>query len=211
MNWRIAVVVFCLYGTPAVTIGELVEGQDYVVINAQPIERGERIEVIEFFYYGCRSCYLLEPLLRDWVVRRSAQIDFRLIPALRRSEWVPLSAFFFALHSLELIPLLHDRVYVAIHEQNRRLSSRSEQIRWVREQGVDSGAMEAALDSDAIAIATQNAKDATQVYGISATPSIVFDGRYLTTGEMIGNASRVFHVLDGLFEMVLAGRDGASQ
>ncbi|UCH52270.1 MAG: thiol:disulfide interchange protein DsbA/DsbL, partial [Pseudomonadota bacterium] len=196
---------------PAVSSGQLIEDQDYIAIDPQPVESIGRIEVIEFFYYGCESCYLLEPLLREWVIRRSAQIDFTLIPALRRSEWVPLSDLFFALHSLGVLPRLHDRVYVAIHEDGRRMSSRREQVRWVHEQGVDPSVFEAELDSDATSIATQQARDATVAYGISATPSIVVDGRYLTTGEMIGNASRVFHVLDGLLELALAARRGALQ
>jgi thiol:disulfide interchange protein DsbA len=133
-----------------------------------------------------------------------------LIPALRSRAWVPLSDLFFALHSVGALPQLHHRVYIAIHEQNHGLSSRSEQIRWVSEYGVDPVAFQLELDADATAIATQQARDATLAYGIRATPSIVFDGRYLTTGEMIGNASRVAYVLDGLLEMALNARGNAS-
>ena len=91
---------------------------------------------------------------------------------------MPLSDLFFALHSVGALPQLHHRVYIAIHEQNRGLSSRSEQIRWVSEYGIDPVAFELELDSDATAIATQQARDATLAYGIRATPSIVFDGRF---------------------------------
>ena len=210
MNWRIATTVLCLLLLPVRAGAQLVEGQDYIAIDPRPVEPGQRVEVIEFFYYGCRSCYLLEPVLREWVGRRSAYIDFRLIPALRRAAWAPLSDMFFAFYSLDVLSRLHDRVYFAIHEQDRRLSSRSEQIRWVSEQGVDAVVFEAALDSDATLIATQQARDATVAYGVRATPTIVVDGRYLTTGEMIGSASRVSQVLDQLLEMALATR-GASQ
>jgi thiol:disulfide interchange protein DsbA len=106
---------------------------------------------------------------------------------------------------------MHDRVYVAIHEHKRLLSSRSEQVRWASEQGLNATAFEAALRSDATAIATRQAGDATVAYGIRVTPSLVFDGRYITTGEMIGNASRVPQVLDGLLQMALAARGGNVQ
>lgn len=195
---------------PALAGAQPVEGQDYLAIGPHPVEPGERVEVIEFFFYGCNTCYRLEPVLQQWVTRRESQIDFSLVPALRRNAWVPLSDFFFTLYSLGVLPKLHDRVYVAIHEQGRRLSSRSEQLRWMSEQGVDATAFETALDADATKTATQQARDATIAYGIRVTPSIVVDGRYLTTGEMIGNASRVSLVLDQLLELALATR-GAIQ
>lgn len=210
MNWRIAAAVICLL-LPNGASAQLVEGQDYIAIEPHPVEAGDRVEVIEFFYYGCRSCYLLEPVLRDWAAFRAAQIDFRLIPALRRAAWAPLSDLFFALNSLGLLPRLHDRVYIEIHERERMLSSTSEQIRWASEQGVDPAAFEAALASDATLIATQQARDSTVAYGIRATPSIVFDGRYVTTGEMIGNASRAPQVLDRLLQMARSARRSAAK
>lgn len=209
MKWRIAAAALFFATMPASADAQLIEGRDYVTIDPKPADTDERVEVIEFFFYGCQACYLLEPVLRDWAERRASWIDFRLIPALRSSAWVPLSELFFALHSVGALPQLHHRVYIAIHEQSRALSSRDEQIRWAAEYGIDPVAFELELDSDATKIATQQARDATVAYGIRATPSIVVDGRYLTTGEMIGNASRVAYVMDGLIEMALRARGRA--
>jgi thiol:disulfide interchange protein DsbA len=211
MNWRIAATILCLLLLPGGAGAQLVEGRDYIAVGPHSVEPGGQIEVIEFFYYGCHTCYLLEPVLREWVGQHSTEIDFRLLPALGRSAWVPLSDLFFALDSLGVLPRLHDQVYVAIHEQDRRLSSRKEQILWASEQGLDPAEFEATLTSDATLIATQRARDATLAYGIRATPSIVVDGRFLTTGEMIGRASRVSYVLDGLLEMALAARGNRLQ
>ena len=47
---------------------EVVEGKDYVRLkNAQPVETGKKIEVIEFFSYGCPHCNDLEPILDAWI------------------------------------------------------------------------------------------------------------------------------------------------
>ncbi len=189
----------------------MIEGRDYVQIDSVPAGTGHRIEVIEFFFYGCESCYRIEPALRDWVLQREALIDFKLMPALRRSAWIPLSDLFFSLHALGVLPRLHDQVYVAIHEQGRHLSSRREQIKWAAENGIDETVFENTLESDATAIATQRARDATVAYGISVTPSIVIDGRYLTTGAMIGNASRLSPVLDQLLELATAARSSIAR
>ncbi len=185
---------------------EVVDGRDYIAMDPRPTESGERVEVIEFFFYGCDSCYRLYPVMQQWVERKASLINFKRIPALRRSAWIPLSHLFFTLQSLGVVPRLHGRVYQAIHEQSLRLSSRSEQIDWAAEQGLDRARFEATLDSDETLIATQLARDATVAYGIRFTPSIVVDGRFLTTGEMIGNASRLSSVLDQLIDMALARR-----
>jgi len=201
-----AAVFACVLALPATAAAELIEGRDYVQIEPVSTGPGDRIEVIEFFFYGCESCYRIEPVLRDWVLQRESLIDFKLIPALRRSAWIPLSDLFFSLHALGVLPRLHDAVYVAIHEDGRQLSSRREQVKWAAENGIDETLFENTVASDTTAIATQQARDATVAYGITVTPSIVVDGRYLTTGAMIGNASRVSSVLDQLLELAAAVR-----
>ena len=107
-------------------------------------------------------------------------------------------------------PRLHGRVYQAIHEQGLRLTSKNAQIDWAVEHGIERAQFEATLGSDETLIATQVARDATIAYGIRFTPSIVVDGRFLTTGEMIGTASRLFPVLDQLIEMALARRPNST-
>ncbi len=201
-----AAVFACVLAFSGAAAAQLIEGRDYVQIEPVPTRDGRQIEVIEFFFYGCESCYRIEPVLRDWVLQRESLIDFKLIPALRRSAWIPLSDLFFSLHALGVLPRLHDQVYVAIHEHGRQLSSRREQIKWAAENGIDEALFENTVASDATAIATQRARDATVAYGITVTPSIVIDGRYLTTGAMIGNASRVSSVLDQLLELAVAAR-----
>ncbi len=164
------------------------------------------VEVIEFFFYGCNACYLLYPAMQKWVEQRASLIDFKRIPALRRSAWKPLSHLFYTLQSMGALPRLHGRVYQAIHEQGLRLLSRNDQIDWAVAHGLDKAQFEATLDSDETLIATQLARDATVAYGVRFTPTIVVGGRFLTTGEMINRESRLSRVLDQLIEMSLATR-----
>jgi thiol:disulfide interchange protein DsbA len=185
---------------------QLVEGRDYFSMDPHSTGSGERVEVLEFFFYGCNSCYRLYPVMQAWVESRATSIELKRIPALRRTAWIQLSHLFFTLQSLGVLPRLHGRVYQAIHEQNWMLSSRREQIDWAAEQGIERTLFETTLDSDETRISTQLARDATVAYDIRFTPTIVVDGRFLTTGEMIGNASRLKFVLDELVAMAIARR-----
>ena len=44
----------------------------------------------------------------------------------------------------------------------------------------------------------QRARDATVAYGITATPSFVVDGRYLTSGGMAGSLEALLPIVEGL-------------
>ena len=67
----------------------MVEGRDYLAIGPVPVDSGQRIEVIEFFFYGCETCYRIEPVLREWVIRRVQYIE--LTPK-GHSEWEGMAA-----------------------------------------------------------------------------------------------------------------------
>jgi thiol:disulfide interchange protein DsbA len=183
-------------------IAEPVEGVDYVLIPAQPIDFRDKIEVIEFFYYGCESCNRLEPHLQSWLKTLSPDILFRRIPALRRTAWMPLTRVYFALEQLGEIDRVHTEVYRAVHDFGINLGVSSEFFQWAQKQGIDRNKVEEVLDSDSVIKKVQYARDATVAYGIRATPSFVVDGRYLTSPGMLQNSEGLFPTLDILIEKV---------
>src|SRR3954469_10077924 len=183
-------------------IGEPLEGVDYALIPAQPVASRDKIEVIEFFYYGCASCNRLEPDLQTWLKTLSPDILFRRIPALRRTAWVPLTRVYFALEQLGEIDRLHTEVYRAVHEDGINLGISSELFEWGQKHGVDRTKVEEVLDSDVVIAQVQHARDATVSYGIRATPSFVIDGKYMTSPGMLRNSDALFPTLNILIEKV---------
>ncbi len=182
--------------------GALMEGVDYESIPPHPVPPGGKIQVIEFFYYGCSSCSHFEPMLAGWLARKPEDVEFMRVPALRRVAWIPLTRLYFALEETGALPRLHSEVYRAVHEEQRNLTTREEAVRWAASKGLDRAQFEHTLRSDAVAIKTQKARDTTVEYGIRSTPSLVVDGRYLTTGGMLGSVERLVPVLDQLLDKV---------
>jgi thiol:disulfide interchange protein DsbA len=86
---------------------EPMQDVDYVSIPPQPVAVPDKIEVIEFFYYGCESCNRIEPQLQSWLKTLPTDVSFRRVPALRRTAWVPLTRVYFALEQLGEIERLH--------------------------------------------------------------------------------------------------------
>jgi thiol:disulfide interchange protein DsbA len=190
-------------------LGQPIEELDYQRIDpARPTATARRIEVIEFFYYGCESCDRFEPRLKAWLARQPDDVAFRRLPAIRRTEWIPLTRIFFVLEALGALPRLHGEVYRALHAEGLDLSSGKVLLDWAASKGLDRGAFETTLLSDRIAIEVQRARDTTIAYGVSTTPTVVVDGRYLTSAGMLGDLDLVLPVVDALVDM--ARRDRAA-
>lgn len=185
---------------------DLMEGVDYTEITPQPVADPVRIEVIEFFHYGCESCNRLEPHLQAWQKALPADILFRRVPALRRVAWAPLTKIYFALEQLGELERLHAQVYQAVND-GRLNPDHSAGLRvWARARGLDSAQFERLLNSDQVSAQVQSARDATVAYGIRATPSFVVDGRLMTSGGMAGSLDALLPTVDALIDKVRAQR-----
>ncbi len=186
--------------------GEPMEDVDYVLIDPPISPRGERVEVVEFFHYGCAACYRFEPLLVEWLGRLPPDVEFRRMPALRRMDWIPLTRLYFVLQEAGELPRLHGQVYRDVHEKELNLGNSTEAIAWAARHGLDHEAFARALESKQVSAEVQRARDATVVYGIRATPSIVVDGRYLTGTGMVGSVKALLPVVDELIARARAAR-----
>jgi len=185
----------------AAAAAEPMEDVDYVLIAPQPgAAGGGRIEVIEFFYYGCDSCSRFEPMLARWLKKLPPDVSFRRVPALRRMDWVPLARLSFALEEAGALDRLHGEVYRAIHEGGVNLGDSRELLKWAEMNGLERAGFEIILNSDSVSAKVQKARDTTVAYGIRATPSMVVDGRYLTSGGMLGSLDALLAVVDGLID-----------
>src|SRR5512140_3800545 len=107
---------------------EPMEDVDYIRIPPQPVAVADKIEVIEFFHYGCASCNRFEPHLQAWLATLPVDVSFRRIPALRKSQWVPFARLFYALEALGQIERLHAEVYRALHDDDVNLVDSADAI-----------------------------------------------------------------------------------
>src|SRR5512140_2905800 len=76
-------------------------GSDYVRLDPpQPAATGDKIEVIEFFYYGCPVCYELEPKLSRWYFNGPGSVALRRVPALSSDNWDNFAKLFYTLDAM---------------------------------------------------------------------------------------------------------------
>lgn len=171
---------------------------EYRLIPQQPIATGERIEVVEFFWYGCPYCYQLQAPLENWVKRKPADVELRRIPAVFRESWVPHARLYYALEAIGELDRLHQVVYRSHHEERQNLNSADSTAEWVSRHGIDRSRWLAAYNSPEVEQNVRQAIANTRLYAVQGTPSLVVDGRYITSTGMTETVPGVIPILEDL-------------
>ena len=171
---------------------------EYRVISPRPSAIGERIEVIEFFWYGCPYCNQLQPALESWLQRKPPDVELRRIPAIFRESWIPHARLFYTLETLGELGRLHQTVYRTQHVEHENLNSAERSVEWAARHGIDRAAWLATYNSSEVDQKVRQAIADTRLYAIEGTPSLVVDGRYLTSTGMTETVSGVIPILDEL-------------
>jgi len=170
----------------------------FTVIPEQPGGEGDRIQLIEFFWYGCPHCYTLEPHLNAWLAKKPDNVDFTRIPAMfDRPEVVLHAQTYYALELMGVIDELHARLFDAINEERRRLKTQQEMETFLAEQGVDIERYRKSMKSFAVQTQARRASVLASRFDVRGVPAIVVDGKYRTGG--LGGAM-MMEVTDFLIE-----------
>lgn len=182
---------------PAAAV-DVMEDVEYRLITQQPLADPRRIEVVEFFYYGCRWCNEAEPYVQEWLQRKPADVVFRLQPAIRNTRWIPLTKAFYILEAEGKLGALHAKMFQAYHREGLNLEDESVLANWLVKHGLKRARVDELLHADGILQKLEEARETTYAYGVETTPSMVVDGRYLTSSGMAGGVAELMGVVEAL-------------
>lgn len=179
------------------------EGFDYRILPiAQPVETKGKVEVIEFFWYGCPHCYDFEPELSSWVKRQPKDVVFKRVPVAFRDDFMSHSQLFYALEAMGKGDALNEKVMYAMHKENKRLLTEPEIADWVASQGIDRNTFLATYRSFAVISKARAAKQMAEAYRIDGVPTIVMQGKYVTSPSIAGTKAKAILVMDYLEEKI---------
>jgi protein dithiol oxidoreductase (disulfide-forming) len=178
-------VVAVLLAAALLAAAPLAGAQRYTELKPpQPTEAGGKIDVIEFFWYGCIHCYNLEPALEGWLKTLPADAKFRRVPAVFNPRWEHDARIFYAFEALGLLDKLHRPFFDAIHRDRLRTDDPKALAQWLQKQGIDAQKFSDVMRSFSVHSKTQRAKLMTAGYKIDGTPAMAVDGRYtVSAGE----------------------------
>ncbi len=179
---RIFAALLCLLAAPAYA---QVQGQDYQLLTPpQPTSTQDKVEVIEFFSYGCPHCYALQAHVVKWVKELPANATFVRVPvSFNRREWGQLSRAYYALEATGDLARLDDALFDSIHKEQRHLFSEDELAAWAAEHGVDAAKFRAAFESPGVTAKAMRAEQLSRDYKVNSVPYMIIDGKYIAMGK----------------------------
>jgi thiol:disulfide interchange protein DsbA len=165
-----------------------------------PTENGNKIEVVEIFWYGCIHCYQMDPTLEAWAKKLPADVVFKRMPGLPQPSWEPMAKTFYVMEDLKVFDKLHSKLFDAIHAKNgnKKIAiDEKEAMNWVaKESGLDIAKVEAAYNSFSMKSRLARTAQYFRASGATGVPSLVIDGRYLTSSTMAGNNEAALKTAD---------------
>jgi len=186
MNLRRRTLVLALGLAPfgALAQARPMAGLDYTELKpAQPVETQGKIEVLEFFWYGCPHCYTLEPLLEQWIPTLPADAQFRRIPAVFNGQWARDAGIYYAFDALGVVGKLHRPFFDAIHRDRLRTDNPQALAEWLTRNGVNMKKFDEATKSFGVQSKVRRATQLSSAYRIDGTPALAVHGRYTVSVE----------------------------
>ena len=174
------------------------------VIPPQPTQDIGRVEVIEFFWYGCPHCYSFEPHLSKWASNLPDNVRLIQQPVIFSSKWEAGARAYYIAEALGVIDKIHADFFHALHEQQRRLQTEEQLAEFFVDHGVSRKDFQSAYNSFTVSMHLKQAEKMPARYGITGVPAIVINGKYKTGGALAKTSAGVISVMDQLVKQELA-------
>ncbi len=202
-------VIGCLiswYPTYAAADLKFEDGAHYVTLQI-PIatKNKDKIEVTEYFSYGCPACYEFEGAISVWVKSLANDVEFNRTPAIWNEAYRLYAQTYYTAHTLKILEQVHPQLFNGIQSQLRRNPrynfSREEMARFFLDLGVDPVDFAKVFNSFGVRTLVQQAEARGLAYRATGVPAIIVNGKYRITGKMAGSNEVMLLVADYLVQM----------
>ncbi len=178
----IFVVLAILCATLAHAEAEL--DKDYKLISpSQPTHSGKKIEVMEFFFYGCSHCFHLHPALSAWDKKKPSDVEVVYVPTIFNPNWEPMANTYYALEMMGQQKNLDDALYHAWNDEVM-LTDADQIADFVAKHGVDRQKFLDLYRSFSVQSKVTRSKQMVLAYHIQGTPTLVVDGKYAVINKV---------------------------
>ena len=180
-------------------------GVHYEVIKpAQPTSAPDgKVEVTEFFWYGCPHCFKFEPYVESWLKQKSENVTFKRIPAMLNPKWESHARAYYAAEVLGITNKIHEPLFIALHVEKKRIFKEEDILNFVEGLGVDRKKFAGAYHSFAVSAKIQHSKKLGRAYNLSGVPSVIINGKYLTSARHAGSFEGLVVLMNSLAESEL--------
>ena len=187
-------------------------GKHYTAISpAQPTSTDPgKVEVAEIFMFGCPGCFGFEPHIQRWLGSKADYINFVRIPA----PWNPAAVLharaYYTAEALGKTEEIDSPFFTEIHVNRNMLDTEAKLAAFFAKHGVDEATFKSTFNSFAVNAKLKRAEELIRRYRVQSTPTVVVNGKYLTSGQMAGSYEGWFAIIDDLAAREHAAGGGAS-
>ena len=167
---------------------------------AQPTHNPEKIEVIEFFWYGCPHCYSLEPLMGAWLKNLPKNVEFIRQPAVFSELWGKHAKAYFTAEALGVVDKVHADLFDAIQNKKQKLETEDQLAEFFVAHGVKKTDFHDTYNSFLIDAKMRQAATTAGRYGITGVPAVIINGKYKTNGPLAGSHEKMMDVINQLIQ-----------
>ena len=192
------VIAFCL--NINATAQEFIEDVNYVRLSKPlAVQTGQKIEVLELFWYRCPHCYRLEPYLNRWLKNSPEYIEYVRLPAVLTKTWEFDARVFYTFEALGVTDILHDAYFDAIHKERRSFVTEEQVASWATDYGVDQQLiLDTFSNSFYVNSKVEAARSITRAYETDGVPTIIIDGKYRTKVSLAGGHDELIDLINYL-------------
>jgi protein dithiol oxidoreductase (disulfide-forming) len=183
-----------------------VAGTDYDLINP-PVRaiNADKIDVAEFFWYGCGHCYTFEPVLEQWQKTLPDDVSFRGIPAIWQEKMQLHAQAYYTAEALGVLDKMHLIIFQAMNVDRKPLGSQAEIAALFVANGVSEEDFNKAFNSFGVKSQVSQAAATAKAAGLTGTPALMVNGKYYVSGRKSGTQADMLKVVDFLVEKERAG------
>lgn len=182
------------------------EGTQYTRVEPSvPPQTPGKIEVLEFFSYGCPHCSAFEPSLDAWAKKLPVDVAFQRVPVPFLMNAENFQRTYYALQTMGQVDAVQRKMFAAVHVERARLDKPADIAALMAKNGMDAAKFLDVFNSFSVANSVSKAKKLTAAYRIDGVPALAIQGRYLTSPSQAGGLEGALAVADYLIQRARKG------
>ncbi len=188
-------------------------GKHYTVLSpAQPTSSDTgKVEVTEIFQFGCGGCYSFEPHIQRWLARKADYVNFVRLPALWNPMGILHARAYYTAEALGKTDEIDGPFFAEFHTNRNYLDTEAKLADFFAKHGVDAATFKSTFNSFSVNAKLKRAEELVKRYRVQATPTIVVNGKFVTTGAQSGTYEGWFAIVDDLAAREHAASTAAAQ
>jgi thiol:disulfide interchange protein DsbA len=183
-----------------ITSSSHVFAQKYVQISTEKQQESKSIIIYEFFWYGCPHCYNLEPTMERIEADLDKDTKIIKLPVALRDSWIPHAKLYYALQQMGKIDEVHNLIFEEIHLESNRLNTEQQMVDFLGKRGIDTNEFMEKYNSFGTEARIKKASNLAKKYQINSVPTIIVNGKYLTSGSYVSSYDELYSVINLLIE-----------